>query len=145
MPFSVGQVLGASALNAATLNSTTATTYTPSVTGQGSATFTTLTGWYYTLGTGSGCLVFVSIYFACSGGTGASNVTITTPTNPDRTTRQVLPGVRETAGRSEGVLVAFTGGSGNVWDRMVHGGADITGANLSGSTIHVYTGWYRQA
>ena len=91
-------------------------------------------------------IVFFAAYFVVNaGGSGSTNVTITSPTNVDRTTRQVVAGVRETAGRSEGVLVAFTGGSGAVWDRMVFGAADLKGSDLSASSIHTFSGWYRAA
>ena len=145
MPFSVGQVLGASALNAVTLTTGSATVYTPTIANGGTATFTTNTGWYFEIGSS---IVFFCAYFQVNaGGSGASNVTITSPTNVDRTTRQVVGAVRETSGgpRSEGGLVAFTGGSGAVWDRMYFGATDLTGANLSAGSIHTFQGWYRAA
>jgi hypothetical protein len=146
MVFSAGNVLTASGLNDATLSAIA--TYTPSIAGGGTATFTTNTGWYYKIGTSH--LVFVSVYFVVNAaGSGASNVTVTTPSNPDRTTRQSIVGVRETSGssRAAGAMVAFTGGSGAIWDRLIFGtgSGGITGVDLAAGSLHNFTGFYREA
>ena len=55
-----GRCHGASALNAVTLTSSTATTYTPTIANGGTATFTTNTGWYFEIGAS---VVFFTAYF----------------------------------------------------------------------------------
>lgn len=121
-------------------------TYTPSVGGTGGATHSTATGSYKRLGDG---LVQILIYLNCNGnGSGAADVTITTPTNPDRSTRQVLTGSSTGHGITNGPisLTAFTGGAGAVWDRIhSNSGAAMSGADYDSGGIIVLQGWYREA
>ncbi len=124
---------------------TTPTIWTPALTGIGTATFNVLTGYYYRLGK----LIFMNAYLTINAaGSGASTLTITSPTNPDRSDRQVIHGQREGATGTQGVynMIAFTGGSGNVWDRIrEQAGNNITGADLIAGSIIVFNGWYREA
>jgi hypothetical protein len=123
----------------------TPTLYTPTVGGAGTITFTTQNGWYYRLGK----LIFWNAYLNTnSPGTGASTVTISSPTSPDRSDRQVVSLSRSTSGGGSvaGVVIAFTGGSGAVWDSMTLGnGTTLVGTDFSTASLHVVQGWYREA
>ena len=118
-------------------------TYTPTVTGEGTATFTTQTGWYQIIGD----MVFFTAYLVVNGaGSGASNVTIDAPLSIDRTTRQAVSVSLEglSTGNGAGQLVAFTSGTTVTWDRLRSStGTNITGANLSSGALITAEGWYR--
>lgn len=122
----------------------TFTTYTPTVTGDGTATYNVQTGWYQRVGK----MIFFAAYLTVNAaGSGAANVQIDAPTSIDRTTRQVVSVHCEGLGAGDGSseLVAFTGGSGATWDRLrMSTGANITGADLSASGIVIAEGWYRE-
>lgn len=128
-------------------------TYTPAVTGGGTVTWSTRTGWWQRVG---GMVFFTAYLVVNAAGSGASNVTITTPTNIDRTTRQIIPlhaeGIFSAGLLSNGNAVAFVGGSGAVIDRLrasnngaTNADANITGADLLANGILTVTGWYREA
>lgn len=122
------------------------TTYTPAVGGGGAATFSTRTGYYWKLGK----IVYVVIYLTVNvAGSGALNVTVDTPSNPDRSTRQVMSIHSEGVAASyngNGSMVSFTGGSAATWDRLrAFDGTNITGAQLTAGAIMVIQGWYREA
>lgn len=120
-------------------------TYTPTIGGDGSPSYTTRTGWYMKIGK----MVFVNIYVIWStAGSGTAAVTITTPSNPDRSTRQVLVGTLAAASAGNGVvtLTSYTSGSGAVWDNL----RDSTGSAVTGTDMEIGTylwiqGWYREA
>jgi len=132
--------------------------YTPTWANIGTATFTTNTGWYWKVGK----MVFVTIYAsinAAGSGTGTP-ITVTLPSNPDRSTRQMLPLHGETIKVNGGLgastirgggAVTFTGGSGAVIDRLRvtdsdgDGDNNIFGVDLSAGGILTITGWYREA
>lgn len=127
--------------------------YTPTLGNIGGATFSTRTGWYRRLGK----LVMVNMYVVVSGaGSGTTAVTITTPTAPSRTTRQSLlmtaSGIWDPTYFSTGAVIAFTTGTGTVWDVMrgsngnaVNRDGNLEGAHLlSGGLINIQ-GWYREA
>jgi hypothetical protein len=119
------------------------TAYTPVVGGDGTATYSTAEGYYMKIGK----IVFVEIYLVCSAnGTGASNITITTPTEPDRNVRQVITGNSEGHGVAGVVqLVALLGGSGDVWDRVRSStGVNLIGTDIDSGGILTFTGWYRE-
>lgn len=121
--------------------------YTPQLVGGGSATYTGVGGYYYVLGD----LVFFTAYLTLNAtGSGATAMSFNgPPVNIDRTTRQVcyghLEGISALNGSWE--AVAFTGGSGNNWDRIrTSTGANITGAQLTPTgCIFLLQGWYRKA
>lgn len=121
-------------------------TYTPTIGGDGTATYSNRTGWWQRIGG----MIFFSAYAVASGaGSGASNVTITAPTDIDRTTRQRVGATLEamTAGNSGSCsAVAFTTGSGATFDRIRNStGGNITGADITATSIIAVEGWYREA
>lgn len=129
--------------------------YSPVVAGGGSLAFSTQDGWYFKLGP----LVYVNIYLVASAAaSGVANITITTPTNPDRSHRQVLRGFATSWGGGnhdrDVALVAFTGGSGAVWDALYtsqNTATDYvrvmsdTGATWPAGAVTVISGWYLSA
>jgi hypothetical protein len=151
MSWSVGDALTASALNAVTVSDVA--TYTPVVGNAGTVTWSTRTGWYYKIGKA----VFWNAYLvATNAGSGTSNVSITSPSNPDRSTRQVVTvegeniNVASPAFRS-GWVLSLTGGSGASWDRIrlvndaADGIANLIGNQISNTSIITIQGWYREA
>lgn len=155
-----GDVSGASLTTTGTASAgelavtgTTWQTYTPTVSGAGSATFGTRDGWYFKIGK----LVFVQTYIALSAaGTGTGTVTISLPSTPYRGSsnrRQYLPAYAGgiAAGTNSGVggtaigNINFTG-SGAQIDQL-RGPTDILirGDNLSATAIITLSGWYREA
>ncbi|MFD9721023.1 hypothetical protein [Streptomyces sp. NPDC059076] len=142
-----GDVIAAGTVEAGT---TDITTYTPSVTGAGTATYTTRTGWYARFGR----LIFWNAALVVNAaGSGTGTVTVASPTAPDRTTRQICgistEGVKLVGLFAEGHITALTTGSGAVWDRMSsqdNGATNrltvIQGSHLlAGATIAIH-GWY---
>jgi hypothetical protein len=126
------------------------TTYIPTVTGGGSATFTTQTG-YYTYQQPK--LVWVNIYLVVAvAGSGSSSVQVDLPTAPDRSTRQQLLINFEGAYSAVGAAVLFTGGAGATIDRLRlqnNGASDVvanlTGAGLTAGALLNLSGSYREA
>jgi hypothetical protein len=119
-------------------------TYTPTVAGAGTGTFSTRTGYWQRLGK----LVFFNASFVMNAaGTGAANITVTTPTNINRTIRQSIPAqVDGAATQGSFDAVCFTGGTANVIDRLRSStDTNLTGADLSAGAIVVIEGWYREA
>jgi hypothetical protein len=120
------------------------TSYAVTVGGMGSGTNSTATGYYVKLGK----IVFIKIYLVCNAnGTGAGNITITTPSSPDRTTRQTLhANVEGHTINGSFQLVALTGGSGAVWDRLRSStGANMIGTDYDNGGIITIQGWYLEA
>lgn len=119
--------------------------YTPTVTGGGSVTWTQRTGWWQRMGS---WVHFVAYLTVNAAGSGATVVTITAPTSIDRTTRQVVTAHTEslTAGNNgSSTVVAFQSGSGNVWDRLRNStNGSITGADLLATGVITVEGWYRE-
>jgi hypothetical protein len=120
------------------------TTFTPTVTGGGSAAFSTRTGWRTRIGNN----IFYGMYFVVStAGSGGTAISITGAINVDRTTRQVLLAHCDglTAGNNGAcTLLSLTGGSGAVWDRLRNStNGNITGADLSNGGVISITGWFR--
>lgn len=121
-------------------------TYTPAVTNGGSVTWSTQTGWYWTIGK----LCMFAAYLAVNNaGSGASNITVAAPVSIDRTTRQIVTGNAEgTTAGSVGTVqaVAFTSGSAAVFNRVRNAsGTNLTGAALQAGALLVFQGWIRQA
>lgn len=121
------------------------TTYTPTIANGGTATFSTRTGWYWRVGK----MIFFTAYFIVgTAGSGVSNVTMTAPTNVDRTTRQMIPCNADGVATINGtyMVMAFVGGSGAVLDRFrTYDGGSLTGGDLTAGAIFTTTGWYREA
>lgn len=122
------------------------TSYVPVVSGGGTATFTTNAGYYWRLGK----MVYFSVYVVVNAaGSGAGTVSITAPSNIDRTTRQEVHCHTEsmtTGNNGSSTLLSFTSGSTNVWDRIRNStNGSITGADLLAGSIITVNGWYREA
>ena len=121
-------------------------TYSPVTSGTGGATFSTKTGYWRRIGDE----IEFTAYAVCNGaGSGSTVVTITAPTNIDRTTRQVVPAHLEsltTGNNGSGMAVAFNTGSGNVFDRIRNStNGSITGADVLSGCIITIQGRYRGA
>ncbi|MFH8483613.1 hypothetical protein [Streptomyces sp. NPDC018055] len=130
------------------------TTYTPTVTGGGSATYTSRTGWYYKLGK---MVYFTAEFTVNAAGSGTTTVTITAPSNIHRTsTRQAFSahahGIYVSGLLANGLALALESGSGNVIDRISVSNNSATNRDnilqgvqlLAGATVTVQ-GWYREA
>jgi hypothetical protein len=119
------------------------TTYTPTVTNGGTATFTTRTGWWRNIGDSVQFTAYVVINAA---GSGASAVAITAPSSIDRTTRQTIPAHCDgTAVQGTFSALCLTGGTGATIDRLRSStNANLTGADLSAGSIITVSGSYRQ-
>lgn len=122
--------------------------YTPNISGMGggAAANSTLTGRYMRVGK----MIFVRIYAVCStGGTGAANIVFSTPSEPSRTTRQVLAG--HATGHAAGfngpmTMLLLTSSSGNTWDQIRgQAGNIMTGADYDTGGIIILEGWYAEA
>jgi hypothetical protein len=142
MVFTAGTVLTASALNSNTL--TAVSTYTPTVANAGTATWTTRTGWFHKIDK----LVLFQIYLVVNAaGSGASGITITAPSNIDRSIRHIFATQGQTSGTTNGAWVsqANTSGSGNVIDRVNNStGSQIVGSDLATGCIIAIQGMYRE-
>jgi hypothetical protein len=121
-------------------------TYVPSVTGGGAATFTARSGWW----TRVGKMIYFQAYFVVgTAGTGTANVLFTGPTGIYRSgARQAVSGgLRDggVAGAGPMTALAFAGGSGATFDRIVNSaGTDVTGALLTSGSVWTFEGWYRE-
>jgi hypothetical protein len=155
MVFSAGQVLTAAQLNDVTQSAVSS--YVPTVANGGTVTWTTRTGWYYTFGAAH--MVFFACYLVVNvAGSGTTQITVTAPTNIDRTTRQVIGGHMEIPSGSVNTnlgpmsAVAFAageGGTGAIIDRLrgetAAGSLNIRGVDLVAAAIITLTGCYRAA
>lgn len=154
-----GAMIAASYTTTGTLavGNTSWSTYTPTVSGGGSATFSTQTGYYYKLGK----VVFVTVYLVVNAtGSGAGIVTVDMPSNVDRSTRQTLTMHTESIGSGGnavshiggGECVFFTTGTGATSDRLRNDEGSSTSREnnvlgndlLTGGSITIQ-GWYREA
>ncbi|MET7713653.1 hypothetical protein [Streptomyces sp. NPDC005407] len=127
--------------------------YTPTVGGGGTATFSTRSGWSVDFGD----LVYWNAHLVVSAaGSGTATVTITSPSAPDRTLRQICTmsaeGVKVSGLFAAGYLTAITTGSGSVWDRMAtqdNGATNrltiIQGSHLLSGCQIVIQGFYIKA
>lgn len=132
------------------------TTYTPTVAGGGSVTWTTRTGWWKRVRS----TIYVCVYLVVNAaGSGTSLVTVTMPTNVYRGTRQLLTMHTETIGTAGaanshiggGECVFFPTGSGAVSDRLRTDEGSTTarennveGADLLATGSITIQGWYRE-
>lgn len=122
------------------------TTFTPTVTGGGSVTWTTQTGWYQRIGK----RIFFTAYLQVNAaGSGATPINIDGPVSIYRGTRQRVGAHVEslTAGNNGSCqVVSFTGGSGATFDRLRNStNGSITGADLLAGGLITITGEYREA
>ncbi|KXK63348.1 hypothetical protein AWW66_03275 [Micromonospora rosaria] len=127
--------------------------YTPDVTGGGSATFSTRVGSWKRIAHKT--VQFTAYLVVSTGGSGSGTVTITAPTAIARTVRQSVTGHLEglsTPGLRHCAAIAFTGGSGAVFDRIrmdsgsgTNGLSNLTGADLASGVLLNITGTYEEA
>lgn len=122
----------------------TPTTYTPTVTGGGTVTWTTRTGYYWKIGKMVFVVAFLNVNAA---GSGSSNVQIDMPSSVDRTTRQVIGMSVEGASlNGHSHMVFFTGGTGATPDRIrSYDGQNMLGSDLLANALITIQGWYREA
>lgn len=125
------------------------TTFTPTVTGGGTVTWTTRTGWYHRIGK----MIYVAMHFVVNAaGSGAANFQVDAPTGSvNGATDQILLTHFQSGTTRTGYTVHFMGGTGATFDRIrvQDGGAADTVANLQGSNLTagavlVIQGWYRE-
>jgi len=121
------------------------TAYTPAVSGGGTVTWTTRTGWWQRVGK----MIYFNAYLVVNAaGSTASSFMISAPVSIDRTTRQNVSIYLEglTGGSGSGQLVSLTGGSGASFDRTFSStGAIIQGQHLAAGAVLTATGWIREA
>ncbi|MDX3343497.1 hypothetical protein PV409_36670 [Streptomyces sp. ME02-6979.5a] len=150
-----GAVTAGGALSGNTLavTDTTWSTYTPTVSGGGTATYSTRTGFYYKIGK----IVYIHIYIACSAaGSGSTGISVTLPSVPYRGSADIrqylplyaggiLPGSNSATGGT-GIANINPGGSGTDIDQL-RSASDIQyrGTNLSNTATFTIQGWYREA
>ncbi|MFF2864496.1 hypothetical protein ACFVSX_32030 [Streptomyces rubiginosohelvolus] len=150
-----GAIAAGGALSGDTLavTSTTWSTYTPTVSGGGTATYATRTGFYYKIGK----IVYIHIYIACSAaGSGSTGISVTLPSIPYRGSADIrqylplyaggiLPGSNSATGGT-GIANINPGGSGTDIDQL-RSASDIQyrGTNLSNTATFTIQGWYREA
>jgi hypothetical protein len=129
-------------------------TFTPTVGNDGTATYSTRTGWWVQMGP----LRYVCIYLVVNAaGSGTGNVTVSVPFTVDRSTRQTLAMHTESVGPNgshvgNGQCVFFVGGTGGVADRLrtssndaTNRDSNITGADMLANGIIVIEGFLRAA
>lgn len=138
------------------VTTTTWTSYVPTVSNAGTATWAQRLGWYKKLGK----IVFLEVYLAASAaGSGTTGLTVSLPSTPYRdgggagTTQQLIPARAQAvaAGTNSSVSGASCGvvlqsGSGAVLDQL-RGPTDIVmrGEQIGATTMITIQGWYREA
>lgn len=140
---------GNASFNQVSAATTAFTTYTPTITNGGSATFTTNSGYFYKLGK----LVYLNINVVVNvAGSGALNVAITAPSSMDGSQDQNLLATFQSGSTRVGNAIKFTGASSATFDRIrvQDGGAadvtaNLTGAQLTAGSVLDIQGWYREA
>ncbi len=129
-----------------TYSANTYNTYVPAVTGGGTVTFTTQSGWWQRVGKN---YLFNAYLVINNAGSGAANVQIDAPVSIERSARQCVLVHTDglTAGNNGSAeLVAFTGGSGATFDRLRNAAnANIIGSDLQAGGIITAQGWIRAA
>ena len=126
--------------------------YTPTFVNTGSATFSNLQGRWRRIAPGT--IHWIAYFVVGTAGSGSNPVGINSPTNPTRSTRQMVSYNGEgltTPGLRFGYAVTFTGSSGTIWDRIrVSSGeanpaiVNLTGAMLESGSINLVQGIYRE-
>lgn len=129
-------------------------TYTPAVTGQGSASFSTRTGRWKRIAPIT--VAFIVYIVVSSNGSGTNDFQVDAPTDIHRSTRQTaLVQISSASGSPStrmGALSSFTGGSGPTWDRIywqdgtsTGGLTNLQGQDLVSGMIITLQGVYREA
>jgi hypothetical protein len=116
------------------------TTYTPTVTGGGSATFSTRTGRW--IRTAPKCVEWIVYLVVSAAGSGTDVLQVTSPTAPDRSIRQTVDLAVEgavTPSIRSGRVYLLTGGTGTTWDRLRWDTGSTSNAlvNMGGSDLAV--------
>ncbi|MFG1844918.1 hypothetical protein [Micromonospora carbonacea] len=119
-------------------------TWTPTVSGGGSATFSAGGEWTRI---GEKRVLFTVNFTVTATGSGAASLTWTLPTAPSRSRRWIFPGAAEGISWSGLHAVTFTSGSGLTVDRIRYAGAtNLIGSALTATNIlFQFTGQYREA
>lgn len=121
------------------------TTFTPSLSGAGGATYSVRTGYWRRWGDD---IEFVAYFVLSGAGSGATALSLTgPPVEIDRTARQWVGCHMEALGAGNtgmGCALAFTSGSGAVWDRVRNPtNNSLNGADLTATGILTFKGSYR--
>ena len=131
-----------------TYNNNTFTSYTPSLTNTGGATYTTQTGWWVRLGK----MIIVGGYIVINAaGAGAGIVGLTAPTNIDRTGRQAIAMNGDNITGFSGAITAVAlsgaeGASGSTFERVRSStGTNLTGAAVIAGSRITFVAMYREA
>jgi hypothetical protein len=136
-------------VNQIAATTTTWSTFTPVISGGGTATFTTNNCYFYKLGK----IVFVNVGIVVNAaGSGAANVQFTMPSSMDGSMDQILLATFQSGSTRVGNAIKFTGASSSLIDRIrvQDGGAadtapNLTGAQLTAGAVLDVQGWYREA
>lgn len=124
----------------------TMTTYTPTVTGDGGAVYTTRTGRWRRFGPWA--WVEIDLVVGATAGTGTTPLSVTAPAVLDKSVRQFLPGSGDSLTGNSGSLtgLSLTGANSNVIDRLRNStGANLTGSSLQANGVVTLRGWLRLA
>jgi hypothetical protein len=130
------------------------TVFTPSITGHGSATFSTLTGRWRSLGFLVAHVVYYFVVDTAGSGTDVVQLGLPSGAPVNLATRQMIPCSAEGmagggGGNRSGHMVSFTSGDGLTWDRIrLPDGVDshldnLLGADLAAGMIFVAQGTYQ--
>jgi hypothetical protein len=130
------------------------TTYTPTVSGGGSATFSTRTGSWIRIAPKT--VSFKAFFVVGAAGSGAGNIQVTTPTSIDRDTRQVFvmhaDGVPGAGSNRNGTAICFESGSGTLIDRLrienasaINSDSNMLGSDLGAGVTVTIQGVYQEA
>lgn len=120
-------------------------TYTPTVTGGGTATWTLQIGRYKRVAEKS---IMFSIFLDVNGaGSGSSNVQVALPSTPNRACRWVFPVSLESGVAISGAHgLVILGGSGAIIDRIRYAGAsNLLGSDLNAGRLITISGVYEEA
>ena len=102
-----------------TATSPSAASYTPTVTGGGTATFTTRSGWYFQ----TGKIVFVNLYvLVLAAGSGSAVVQLSLPVAADTSIDQILPAhgqsLKGTSSSVNGLATINTSGGASILTKI---------------------------
>lgn len=129
-----------------TVGATTWTTFTPTIGGGGSVTWSDRTGYYYKLGKMVAVVIFLTVNTV---GSGVTPVSVDMPSNVDRSCRQVMLAHCDNVGSGfsgSSSLVAFISGLGPTFDRLrTYNNQNISGDDLAAGATIAIQGWYREA
>lgn len=119
-------------------------TWTPTIGGGGTATFSAGGRWRRI---GEKTVTFTVNLSVTGVGSGAAPLSFTLPTPPARSRRWIFVGGHELGGIRNGLYgVTFTSGTGNVVDRLRYNGStNLTGADMTVGMLIQFTGTYEEA